>query len=278
MTIKKGAGIALGLCLLIAGAYVAASKWAIRHETLTFHDILRGSRDVSIDIAVRRDREIAAAAEWIELPVAIINHGNTVRFTEYSFLANALAARGYYVVSIQHDLESDGPMITRQGEEFAGRHLHYARGLYNMLFAIEQLKNIQPHADYRNLTLVGHSNGGDMSMYFAKRRPELVKRVVTLDNLRVPFVTDGRIRILSFRSDDPSFKPDPGVVPDDEASEKAGIRIVRTGFQHNDFSDRGPERVKSAVRALLDRFLDDDDAPAPGNSRHQLQSPGADQK
>jgi len=258
MTIRRGAAILLAFCALAALGYFAVSKWAIRHETLSFHDILRGDREVSVDIAVRRDREMAAAADWTELPVAIINHGNTVRFTEYSFLANALAARGFYVVSIQHDLDSDGPMITKAGEEYAGRHLHYSRGLQNIQFAIEQLKTIQPNADFRSLTLVGHSNGGDMSMYFAKRRPELVKRVVTLDNLRVPFVTDGKIRILSFRSNDPTFKADPGVVPDDEACAKAGITVVRTAFRHNDFSDRGPERVKIAVKTLLDRFLDDD--------------------
>jgi hypothetical protein len=32
----------------------------------------------------------------IELPVAVLNHGNTVKFTEYSFLANVFAARGYH--------------------------------------------------------------------------------------------------------------------------------------------------------------------------------------
>ena len=263
MTVRRGAAIVFSLCALALLGYFAVSKWAIRHETMSFHDILRGSREVSVDIAVRRDREMAAAAELVELPVAIINHGNTVRFTEYSFLANALAARGFYVVSIQHDLDSDGPMVTKVGEEYAGRHLHYSRGLYNIIFAMEQLKTVQPHADFHDLTLVGHSNGGDMSMYFAKRRPELVKRVVTLDNLRVPFLTDGKVRILSFRSDDPGFKPDPGVVPDDEACAKAGITLVKTAFHHNDFSDRGPDRVKTAVRALLDRFLDDDKPATP---------------
>jgi predicted dienelactone hydrolase len=115
MTLKRGAAIALPLCALAALGYFAVSKWTIRHETLSFHDILRDSRDVSVNIAVRRDRELAATAELVELPVAIINHGNTVRFTEYSFLANALAARGYYVISIQHDLDSDGPMVTKAG-------------------------------------------------------------------------------------------------------------------------------------------------------------------
>src|SRR5205809_1552024 len=49
----------------------------------------------------------------IKLPVAVLNHGNTVKFTEYSFLANVFAARGYMAVSIQHDLPTDAPMVTK---------------------------------------------------------------------------------------------------------------------------------------------------------------------
>jgi hypothetical protein len=190
--------------------------------------------------------------------VAIVNHGNTVRFTEYSFLTNFLAMRGYLVVSIQHDLESDGPMITQVGEEYVGRRPQYNRGIGNIMFAIDGLKNYQPNADYHHLTMVGHSNGGDISMYFAKRHPELVTKVVTLDNLRVPFVTDGRFRILSFRSKDPVFKPDPGVVPNDEMCRKAGITVVNTSYRHNELSDRGPNHVKAAIKSIVSQFLDDD--------------------
>ena len=89
--------------------------------------------------------------------------------------------------------------------------------------------------------MVGHSMGGDISMYFAKQYPDEVKKVVTLDNLRVPFLTDGKFKILSFRSKDTQFKPDPGVVPDAEQCEKAGITVVDTGFQHNDMRDTGPD-------------------------------------
>src|SRR5260370_31024826 len=130
------------------------------------------------------------------------------------------------------------------------------------MWAIDELKKAQPHADYRHLTLVGHSNGGDISMYFAKRHPDLVKKVVTLDNLRVPFITDGKIKILSFRSKDPVFKADPGVVPDDEGCAKAGIKVLRTEFQHNDLSDRGPDHVKTSIQDIVHQFLDDaDNAP-----------------
>jgi hypothetical protein len=260
---KRGIAILLSVCALATLAYFTASKWAIHHQTLTFYDILRGDRAVSVDIAVRRDRELQAMADMIELPVAIINHGNTVKFTEYSFLANALAARGYFVVSIQHDLETDDPMVTKVGEEYVGRRLQYNRGVFNIMFAIDELKKIQPNADYRHLTLVGHSNGGDISMYFAKRHSDLVKKVVTLDNLRVPFITDGKIKILSFRSKDPVFKPDPGVVPNDEVCEKAGITVIKTDFQHNDLSDRGPDHVKASIQERLHKFLDDDSPPNP---------------
>jgi hypothetical protein len=274
-TMKRGMAILLSLCVLAGLAYFTASKWAIHHKTLTLYDPLRTDRPVDVDIAVRYDREMEAMAEMITLPVAILNHGNTVKFTEYSFLANLLAARGYMVVSIQHDLETDGPMVTQVGEEFVGRRPHYNRGIANIMFAIDELKKIQPNSDYRHLTMVGHSNGGDISMYFARRHPDLIKKVVTLDNLRVPFITDGKFKILSFRSKDPVFKADPGVVPDDEMCEKAGITVVKTDYQHNELSDRGPDHVKTAIQGILDKFLDDETPPAAvETSKPEMIEPG----
>jgi len=105
---KRGIIILL-ICSVIILAYFTASKWAIHHKTLTFVDPLRSDRIVTIDLAVRCDREMESIAEMIDLPVAILSHGNTVKNTEYSFLANVFAARGYMVVSIQHDLETDDP-------------------------------------------------------------------------------------------------------------------------------------------------------------------------
>jgi hypothetical protein len=255
---KRGITVLLSLSALAAVAYFTVSKWAIRHETLMFHDAARGDRPVEIDVAVRRDRELQANAGLIKLPVAILNHGNTVKFTEYSFLANLFAARGYMVASIQHDLATDAPLVTKVGELYVGRLPQYHRGVANIRFAVEELKKVQPNADYDHLTMVGHSNGGDISMYFAKLYPDQIKKVVTLDNLRVPFLTDGRFKIISFRSKDPVFKPDPGVVPDDEICQKAGITVVRTSFQHNDMRDTGSDEAKTTIQETLDKMLDDD--------------------
>ena len=262
---KRGIAVLLSLSALVTVAYFTASKWAIRHQTLMFYDPARGNRPVEIDVAVRRDKEWEADAGMVKLPVAILNHGNTVKFTEYSFLANIFAARGYMVASIQHDLATDAPLVTKVGELYVGRLPQYHRGIANIRFAIEQLKKVHPNADYDHLTMVGHSNGGDISMYFAKMYPDQIKKVVTLDNLRVPFMTDGRFKILSFRSKDSVFKPDPGVVPDDEICEKAGITVVRTSFQHNDMRDTGPDEAKTSIQGMLDKFLEDESPlrPAP---------------
>jgi hypothetical protein len=255
---KRGIAVLVSLTVLVAVGYFTIAKWAISHQTITFYDASRNNRPVAVDVAVRRDKEMQANAGMITLPVAILNHGNTVKFTEYSFLANVFAARGFITISIQHDLPTDPPMVTKVGELYVGRQPQYLRGVANIRFAVSEMQKVQPNADYEHLTIVGHSAGADISMYFAKLHPELVKRVVTLDNLRVPFITDGRFKILSFRSKDPVFKTDPGVVPSEEVCEKAGITVVRTDFQHNDMRDTGPDTAKESIQGMLDKFIEND--------------------
>jgi hypothetical protein len=259
---KRGITVLVSVGIVATAAYFTVSKWAIRHESFTFYDASRENRPVAVDIAVRRDKEMQANAGMIKLPVAIFNHGNTVKNTEYSFLANVMAARGYEVVSIQHDLPTDPPMVTKVGELYVGRLAQIQRGVANIRFAVEEMKKLQPNADYDHLTVVGHSMGGDITMYFAKQYPDEVKKVVTLDNLRVPFITSGKFKILSFRSKDPQFKTDPGVIPSDEECEKLGITVVKTTFQHNDMRDTGSEEAKASIQGMLDKFLTDTDNSA----------------
>ena len=255
---KRGIAVLVSLSALAAIGYFTAAKWAIRHEEMTFYDAARNNRPVAVDIAIRRDKEMQANGGLYKLPVAIFSHGNTVKFTDYSFLANVFAARGYMVISIQHDLPTDPPMVTKVGELYVGRQPQYLRGVANIKFAVEQMRNVQPNADYDDLTLVGHSAGADISMYFAKLYPARTKRVVTLDNLRVPFVTNGKFRILSFRSKDPIFKTDPGVIPPEDVRKKAGIDIIQTGFRHNDMRDTGPDQAREAIQGVLDNFIEDE--------------------
>jgi pimeloyl-ACP methyl ester carboxylesterase len=275
---KRGITVLLSLSVLVTGGYFTASKWAIRHETIKFYDPARDNRLVAVDIAVRWDKEMHANAGMITLPVAILNHGNTVKNTEYLFLANVFAARGYLAISPQHDLPTDPPMVTKVGEIYVGRLPQIQRGVANIKFAVEEMKKVQPHADYDRLTMVGHSMGGDISMYFAKQYPDEIKTVVTLDNLRVPFLTEGKFKILSFRSKDPQFKTDPDVVPREEQRETAGITLVQTPFQHNDMRDTGPDEAKNSIQSMLDKFLVNTDSEvAPVDTRKappQILDPG----
>jgi alpha/beta hydrolase family protein len=251
---KRGIAVLACLCVLAGVLYFGISKWGIRHETLNMFDATR-QRPVAVDLAVRRDYEMKADDGYWKLPVAVISNGNTVKNTEYSFLANVFAARGYLVASIQQDIPSDPPLMTKIGLPYVGRQVVYEKGEANILFVVQRLKKLQPNADYTHLTLVGHSNGGDTAMYFAKQHPELVSKIVTLDNLRVPFVLSDKLKILSFRSQDPNFQTDPGVLPTPQEAKTDGIDIVRTQFQHTWMSDRGPDSAKARIQATLDQFL-----------------------
>src|SRR5713226_8710912 len=266
---KRGIAVLACLCVLAGGVYFAISKWGIRHETMDLFDAAR-QRPVAVDLAVRRDHEMKADAGYWKLPVAIISNGNTVKNTEYSFLANVFAARGYLVASVQQDLPTDPPLVTKVGLPYVGRREVYERGEANILFVLGQLKKLQPNADYNHLTLVGHSNGGDIAMFCAKQHPELVSKVITLDNLRVPFLLSDKLKILSFRSKDPNFRTDPGVLPTAEQAKEEGIDIVHTEFQHTDMSDRGPDSAKERIQDTLDKFLGNGSSseltPAPTDS------------
>jgi hypothetical protein len=273
---KRASVILACLCVLAAGEYFAISRWAIRHVTLNLVDAAR-QRPVSVDLAVRRDYEMKADSGLWKLPIAIISNGNTVKNTEYSFLADALAARGYLVASIQQDLPTDPPLMTHVGMPYVGRREVYMRCEANILFVLGELQKRQPHAEYDHLTLVGHSNGGDVSMYVARQHPELVSKVITLDNLRVPFVLSDKMKILSFRSKDPHFRTDPGVLPPPSKAKSDGIDIVDTGALHTQLSDRGPDSVKEKIQATLDKFLRDaaisDLAPA-DTTQPMIANPG----
>jgi pimeloyl-ACP methyl ester carboxylesterase len=251
---KRGIAVLACVCLLMVGLYFAITQWGIKHEALNLFDASR-QRPISVEVSVRRDYEMKADDGFWKLPVAIISNGNTVKNTEYSFLANVLAARGYLVASIQQDNPGDPPLMTKIGEPYVGRLGVYQKGEANILFVVNALKKRRPNADFDHLTLVGHSNGGDIAMYFAKEHPQIVTKVVTLDNLRVPFVQSKKMKILSFRSDDPHFKTDPGVLPSAAQAAKDGIDIIKTPFQHTWMSDRGPDAAKEKIQQALDNFL-----------------------
>jgi len=52
--------------------------------------------------------------------------------------------------------------------------------------------------------------------------------------------------------------------------------VVRTGFQHNDMRDTGPEAAKASIQGMLDKFIDDDSPLRPVETKAipELTDPG----
>jgi len=218
----------------------------IKMKSLTLFDKAR-NRSIPIELYVRAESQAKANADLLKLPVAIINHGYRVKNTEYSFIANALAAQGYLVVSIQHDLKTD-PKLPNTGNSFERRKPFWAMGVQNILFVLETLKQTHPNLDTNKIVLIGHSNGGDMSMLFASLHPDLVAKVISLDSLRHPFPTADHIPILSIRGND--RKADKDVLP-----ESGATIITLKSAKHGDMCDRGPEKVKLDINEGISKFL-----------------------
>ena len=74
----------------------------------------------------------------------------------------------------------------------------------------------------------------------------------------MPCLIDGRFKIFSFRSKDPVFKTDPGVIPPEKIQKKSGITIIQTNFHHNDMRDDGADEAKASIAGKLDELLDDE--------------------
>jgi hypothetical protein len=85
------------------------------------------------------------------------------------------------------------------------------------------------------------------------------------------------MKILSFRSKDPKFRTDPGVLPNAADAKANGIDIINTEAQHTDLSDRGPDSVKERIQSTLDKFLGESassDLAAKNTAQPMIMNPG----
>ena len=51
------------------------------------------------------------------------------------------------MASIQQDIPTDPPLMTKLGLPYVGRRAVYEKGEANILFVIQQLRKLQPNAD-----------------------------------------------------------------------------------------------------------------------------------
>jgi beta-lactamase class D len=213
---------------------------SILKSSIILHDSMH-DRDIPITMYSNK-----ADNKNHQLPVVIISHGYGVKNTEYSFIANHLATKGYYVISIQHDLDDDPP-LPRTGNLHELRIPFWERGVKSLSFSIEKFSKDNPRLDMRKVILIGHSNGGDISMMFADIYPEKVKKVISLDSLRYPFPTGNDV--FSLRANDTSA--DNGVL-----TKNTHAKIIQmSNAKHIDMCDAGPDDVKEEIIDHIELFL-----------------------
>ena len=191
--------------------------------------------------------------------VVILSHGYNVNRPGsnkgYSYLTTFLASKGYFVASIQHELPTDDT-IPLQGIPQIVRRPFWERGAKNILFVLNELKRIYPDLDYQHLILIGHSNGGDMSMLFGQKYPTLADKIISLDSRRVAFPRTKQPKIYSLRSCDQLA--DEGVLPTIEEQQKYGSQIIKLKHTiHNDMGDGGTTKQKREINDYILKFLSD---------------------
>ena len=171
---KKGFTI---LLLLLSLAEVYA-------QTEFTTSLFDSRRNRIVPVAVYRPKKESARTG-----VIIFNHGydgnkNDKSNQSYSYLTRFLAEKGYYVISIQHEL-SDDPLLAIEGNFMETRMPNWKRGEENILFTIREFKKLKPNLQWEKLCVIGHSNGGDITMLTATNHPELIMKAISMDHRRM---------------------------------------------------------------------------------------------
>lgn len=246
------------LCFIFSGCkvlspadqYLPHSKEIIP-ENLDLYDTSR-NRSIPVALYFPHSNEQSASKK-----VIIFSHGYGGNKggdnLAYTYLTAYLAEKGYYVVSIQHELPNDD-LLSMTGNLRETRAPNWERGTQNILFVINALKKTKSDLDFGHLTLIGHSNGGDMTVLFAHKYPELVKKVISLDNRRMPLPLTGKPRILTLRSSDQPA--DEEVLPSSADKIKYGIQVINLlHTKHNDMDESGSQHQHAEINRSIIRFL-----------------------
>lgn len=233
-------------CILFSLNVIAQSDY-----TVNLYD---AQKDRIIPVAVYSPRHVNK-----NTPVIIFNHGygqnDTNSYQMYSDLNIPLARKGYYVISIQHELPGD-PLLTMTGNLMQTRMVNWEGGVDHILFVIKEFKKLKPELGWEELTIMGHSNGGDMAMLFATKYPELIRKAISLDHRRMIMPRCESPRIYTLRGSD--YEADENVIPSIEEQQKYAITVIRLErIRHGDMDNKGSREQHDVMLRYIYRFLRD---------------------
>lgn len=228
------------------------SAFPVSLDTLKWYD---QSRQRAIPIAIYKPKTGKKSRQ----KVVVMSHGygqnHGGSYLRYTYLGEFLASKGYFVASIQHELPTDS-LIPSTGIPQIVRRPFWERGAANILYVITELKKINPGLNYKHITLIGHSNGGDMSALFPQRYPNIVDKIITLDNRRMAFPKDKNLKFYSLRSSDQPA--DEGVLPTAAETKKFGAKIIKLpNTKHHEMDDNASAEQRKEIQHYILTFLND---------------------
>jgi len=191
------------------------------------------------------------------IPVVLFNHGYGKNqgnsYLTYSYINEFLASKGYCVISIQHEVKTDDK-LPMEGDLQELRQPFWDRGVENIRFVVNEMDSLMPNIDFQHITLIGHSNGGDIATYYASLYPDSVQNLITLDNLRKSLPRNGSVSVMTIRASD--TQADPGVLPSEEELAIYPIKILNLpATAHSDMNDKATEEQKTEITRAIEYFL-----------------------
>jgi len=218
-------------------------------DTVTWYDSARQRR---VPIAMYKPE---SKKKHKKIPLVIFSHGYGENqggdYLIYSYLNENLAQNGYFVASVQHELPTDD-LLPVQGIPQIVRRPFWDRGVENIQFVINELIRRDYKLDFEHITLIGHSNGGDMTALFAQKYPGRVYRIITLDNRRMALPL--QTHVFSIRSSDQPA--DEGVLPSPENLSKFKITVVKlSSTKHNEMDDDANAMQRKEINSYLINFM-----------------------
>lgn len=221
-------------------------------DTLKLYD---QSRQREIPIAIYKPTSKVTGKQ----KVVLFSHGYGQNiggdYLAYTYLTEFLASKGFFVVSIQHELATDS-LLPLTGNPPIVRRPFWERGADNILFVMDELKKTNPDLDYKHITLIGHSNGGDMTALFPQKYPNTVGKIITLDNRRMTLPKTKKVKVYSLRSSDQPA--DEGVLPTEKEIKKYKMAIVKlANTTHNEMDDNANEEQRKEIQKHILKFLKD---------------------
>ncbi|PKG37392.1 alpha/beta hydrolase [Psychromonas sp. Urea-02u-13] len=211
------------------------------------------SRDRNIPISIAYPDNVKACQSSRPCEVIFISAGYRVPYEKYTFLTGLLTKLNYLVVSIDHELPSDPP-LSRTGDLYETRIENWQRGAKTLEVVQDKLSKRFINYNFKQLTLIGHSNGGDISTWLANENSSYVKQLITLDHKRVTLPKNKKLKVLSITS--PEYPIKKGVLLTPSERKRYAVCIIEiANSKHMDLTDYGSVIVKEKVIQIINRFL-----------------------